>query len=177
MNVTGLCYGQIDLPVTSDAVEAASAKVLAEIDTPIERCYSSPLQRCVELARTLCQDMRTDARLMEMDFGLWEGRRWEDLDRAELDYWSASHVYRRVPGGESWDDLYLRTTSFLAELRTDDSPCVGVVTHAGVMRAIVAEIMRMDLEWTWRIKIPFGSLITIELGATARGDRLLSTSP
>jgi alpha-ribazole phosphatase len=86
------------------------------------------------------QAPRADERLAEMDFGHWEGQRWDDIPRPALDAWTADFHHHRPGGGES-------VASFLARVRAALDDCAqqargpGVhrvlwITHAGVVRAI-----------------------------------------
>ena len=174
ISATGLCYGRTDLAVAEEAVDAVAERVNLIVGHPLTHCFSSPLSRCLSLARRLCPDVRVDDRLVELDFGLWEGRLWEDLDRDEFEDWAENYVNQRVPGGESWEDVRQRAVSFLADLRTWDVDGVAVVTHSGVIRAVLAQVLGIALEPTWHIHIPFGCIITIDLGASTTDDHLVA---
>jgi len=168
-----ICYGRTDLPVSQDALDAAVARARDVMDGPAGYCVSSPLARCTRLARGLAKNISLDDRLAEIDFGSWEGQRWDDIDRAEFDHWAADHVHRRVPGGESWDDVCRRAASFLEDARALDAERVTAVTHAGVTRALLAVVLGTALEATWHIGVPFGCVVTVELGATSQDDSLV----
>ena len=70
-----------------------------------------------------------------MDFGRWEGLRWDDVDRAALDQWAADPLHFRPPGGESASMLLERVAAFVADRAWQ--PLV-IVTHGGVIRAMLA---------------------------------------
>src|SRR5205823_6648041 len=70
--------------------------------------WTSPLRRCREvadeLARLLKAVLRIDDRLAEIDFGEWEGRGWNEIerrDRVRYEAWLASWRDVGPPGGES----------------------------------------------------------------------------
>ena len=75
------------------------------------RIVASPLRRAQDLARRL-GDPETDARLVEMDFGAWEKRRWDDLPRDEIDAWAADFTGYAPPGGESVGAMAARTVDW-----------------------------------------------------------------
>jgi len=86
----GLCYGAADVPID----DAHLVELLAALPARLPRdaaLYSSPLSRCLRLARALhgagFAPPAVDARLREMDFGRWEGRLWSELPREEIDAW------------------------------------------------------------------------------------------
>ena len=82
-------------------------------------------------------ELRTDARLLELDFGTWEGMRWNDVPRAALDLWAADPLAFAPPGGESGAELVARATAFFDEIRTADAP-LAVISHAGPLRVLLA---------------------------------------
>ncbi len=126
----GLVTGRRDVPAVIPnltAVRQAVGKV-AQV-----RC--SPALRCVQTAQALWPDHPaiTDARLLEQDFGAWEGLAPDavpdlgPLDRPAL----AAH---RPPRGESFADICARAwPAFLL----DGGP-VALVLHAGTIRAALA---------------------------------------
>ena len=101
------------------------------------RCLASPLRRAMETARLLGLTPEPEPRLIEMDWGEWEGRRLKDL-RAELGDGMAANEARgldfRPAGGESPRDVQARLTPFLRSLH---GPTLAV-THKGVLRALYA---------------------------------------
>lgn len=132
----GICYGRIDVALHPDAdVERmASDPLLAGS----KQVWTSPSRRCRQLAGRIAAaldvPLSADPRLMELDFGDWEGKPWDDLPRAELDRWATDPIDFRAPGGESGAELIARITDFHARLTQD---CV-VVSHGGPLRVLAA---------------------------------------
>ncbi len=136
----GLCYGATNVPanaaLTLQAAEAAAAMLLPGL--PV---WVSGLGRAQQLAQALTSlrpDLGTpvtDTRLNEMDFGLWELRRWDAIPRAAFDVWMADFAHHRFGGAESTQQLIDRVADALDDLR--DRPVIEAVwvTHAGVIRA------------------------------------------
>jgi len=135
---------------------------------------SSPLKRCTSLAQAL-GTYECDPRLLELDFGSWEGVSWDDIDRTDFDRWAADYVHNRVPGGESWSDVRDRVDSFLADMRKRPDSTAVVVTHAGVIRPVLSLVLGFPLESTWSIDIPFGCIAELDL--TAESGKLVSLTP
>lgn len=160
----GICYGQTDvgLPDSFDEEARIIRNKLADIRAAA--CYSSPLQRCLRLATALgWREPHVDPRLMELHFGAWECLAWEEIPRQEMDYWGKNFVTVAPPGGESFAELEYRARTFLSELliRHHDD-CVAVVTHAGVIRALLAQALGMSLQEVFRIRLDYGG--TTRLG-------------
>lgn len=135
----GICYGRLDMAADADATAECATKLARQLPAGLH-VISSPLQRCEQLAHAL-QGLRpdlaykTDLRLQEMHFGQWEGRAWQDIDRAELDAWTADFAHYAVgSNGES-------VAAFMRRIGAafDALPHPGDVlwiTHAGVIRAV-----------------------------------------
>jgi alpha-ribazole phosphatase len=138
----GTCYGRLDVAADADAT-AESAQALTALLPIGSRVISSPLQRCEQLAQALSAqrpdlDYKTDARLQEMDFGQWEGRAWQDIDRAELEAWTSEFAdYRVGHDGESVTRFMARVASAFDALPGpgDGDADTVWITHAGVIRA------------------------------------------
>lgn len=151
----GVCYGVLDVPADAAATRLA-AQSLAEVLPAGARVLHSPLQRCEQLAMEL-QGLRPsltsqpDPRLREMDFGAWEGQRWDDLARSEIDAWVAEFANHAPGGGEPLTAVLARVASALREVPPEDhagsshrsdennpwaARDVVWITHAGVIRSV-----------------------------------------
>ncbi|MES2687733.1 MAG: histidine phosphatase family protein [Pseudomonadota bacterium] len=133
----GSCYGALDLPADAAATLAA-AQALADALPQGLRVSTSPLQRCEHLSQSLYglrPDLmpETDARLREMNFGNWEGRRWDAIAQSEFDAWTADFAGHAVGGhGETVRAVMTRVGEAFDELGDADTVWV---THAGIIRA------------------------------------------
>ena len=161
----GLCYGRSDL-APGPGTAALAARLSRELP-PLGRILTSPLARAARLAegigaaRGLVPGI--DPRLSEIDFGAWEGRRWDDIPRAEIDAWAADLLHARPHGGESVAMLAARVGAALAAPGT--GPTVLAVTHAGPIRAALAEAGQRD---AWQARIAFGAWLVMAIRAPGR---------
>jgi alpha-ribazole phosphatase len=151
----GVCYGQLDVPADRTLTQSCAEELLKVLPrgTAIS---TSPLQRCELLAQSIIGlqpdlTVKTDARLQEMHFGQWEGRAWDDIDKAELDDWTDNFAdYRAGSTGDSVRQFMARVADAWREL--DPARDTLWVTHAGVIRAAtliargIRHIRRAD-EW------------------------------
>ena len=169
----GICYGQADLELAdSFAAELQSIQAkLAHITSPA--LVSSPLRRCSILAESLALHFDTpvvnkDERLMELNFGDWELRRWADIPQGVVNEWSDTHIQQAPPNGESFVALHARAKEFFIELTSKEHEHVLVFTHAGVIRALIAEISGMPLTAAANIHVDYGSVthVVVENGVT-----------
>lgn len=135
----GVCYGASDVAADADATQACAVQ-LAHVLPQGLRLITSPLQRCERLAQQI-QGLRPDlmlkcdARLAEMDFGCWEGQRWDAIPPAAFDAWMADFGAHPFGGRESVDALLQRVAAARAETAQQGLDAVWI-THAGVIRAM-----------------------------------------
>lgn len=135
----GTCYGALDVAAEAKATQQA-ARALAQALPQGAALHISPLQRCTQLAAALCAQradltFTTDSRLREMDFGTWEGQRWDALGAAALQAWTDDFASHRPGGGESLDGFMARVAQAWDGLPLQGADQVWV-THAGVIRAV-----------------------------------------
>lgn len=146
-NAIGRVQGRTDVPL-SEAGRETAGKWSIPAELAGFRPLASPLARTMETARILLGlEARTDERLIEMDWAVWEGRELPDL-RAELGdlmvAWEAKGLDFRAPGGESPRDVQLRLLSLLAEIAQGGESTLAV-THKGVIRALYALATGWDM--------------------------------
>lgn len=139
---SGLCYGATDVAVSRDEVKNVVDCLTAvlPVGAPV---FSSPLKRCTALADPLAASLGAsapllDARLVEMDFGRWEMKSWQDIERAEVDAWAADLAGYRPGGGESVLTVARRVTGFLDDLLKSRQRAAIIVCHAGTIRLLLA---------------------------------------
>jgi broad specificity phosphatase PhoE len=135
-NRAGLIQGRTDRPLDEKGRATARAWRLPP-EWRGAACLASPLKRAMETAEFLGLDPQPDARLIETDWGAWEGRRLADV-RGELGDEMARNEARGLdfcpPGGESPRHIQERLLPLLREL-TDRTV---LVTHKGVLRPLYA---------------------------------------
>lgn len=152
----GTCYGASDVPLAADpSLLAQALRAYLPSGLPL---FASPLRRCRDFALALHPAPIFDARLRELDFGDWEMRRWETLERALLDAWARDPWGFTPPNGESLAHLRARVAAFLADLPGE----AVLVTHAGVMKACCAEIAGFG-DW-FAFSFDYGALTVVEKG-------------
>ena len=102
---------------------------------------SSPLARCREPAEALaaCLDipLALDPRLLELDFGAWEGLEWDRVPRPDLDRWAADPRGFAPPAGETGSALIARVAALHAVLAAAPQRWL-VVSHGGPLRLLAA---------------------------------------
>ena len=129
---------------------------------PLDAVYSSPSVRCSSLAAYISRQVIFDKRLQEVNFGLWEGRSWDSIRPEELNRWMEDFVYRCPPEGESLVQMNDRVISFWNELQQHPYQKTAIVTHAGVIRLIIAAVNQIPLPSVFDTKVDYGEVIRLE---------------
>ena len=144
-NREGRIQGRTDQPLSDDAAETLVGKRLHN-DLNNLTWYTSPLKRTIQTAQLLgATDAHRDARLIEMDWGTWEGQRLADLRVAQGDAMARNEARGldfRPAGGESPRDVRDRMIPWLREAAGQD---VAAVTHKGVIRAVLSVALNWDM--------------------------------
>lgn len=162
----GVCYGATDVDADANATALVAQAVVGQWPTGI-RVRVSPLQRCEQLAkeiRGLQPDFsyETDARLAEMNFGIWEGVRWDAISAPAYDAWMADFSGHRFGGQESVSEFMGRVALAWDEFQRHGQDAVWI-THAGVIRAVSLlsqGIRQIDTAAQWPAQAPgFGEWV------------------
>lgn len=155
------CYGQLDIGL-AEPVDASARQILHAVGRrPIDKVVTSPLRRAhdtaMHIARSMALPLVIEPRLMELDFGRWEGVAWRNISRKELDAWAASPMAYRPGGGEAVQDLYDRVA---AVWRESSDLAVGQlwITHAGPLRCLTALATGIDFATCLTSSIAFCSV-------------------
>lgn len=161
-NPDKLCYGQSDIQLADNwenDIASLCSKLKYDDQTAV---YSSPFKRCTDLARAISNnDFLQQPELSEMHFGEWEQKGWDSVDQKVLNLWMADFVNYQVPGGESFETMHKRCSSFWEELISSDHEKLFVVTHAGVIRSILAYVLDIPLKNVFQIQVDYGSVSKI----------------
>jgi len=163
----GICYGQADVDL-AEPFESVFENIISQL--PSEAAlFSSPLKRCVILAQYIQNTTNTpsfqkDPRLMEMNFGDWELKNWNEIPPEQLNPWMEDFVNIGVSNGESFVELHQRVGDFLAELTSKNiTKPIIIIAHAGVIRSILCHQSLLPLKDAFNNKVDFGQVIKIKL--------------
>jgi broad specificity phosphatase PhoE len=129
---------------------------------------SSPARRCRDFACAAAAergiDCSVDADWRELDFGTWEALRPDEAAARD----AAAHAAfvrdpRRdsPPGGETLDALDARVGAALSRLGETARAPTLVVTHAGAMRAVLAQVLGLTDLYRARVALTPGSSFVV----------------
>ncbi len=155
----GICYGQSNVDVAHSFTEEAKIVRAALQELHFDTVYSSPSQRCTKLA-VYCgfSTPILDRKIMELDFGDWEMKAWNEINDLHLQSWYADWINEQTTNGESFKDQVERVRSFLNEIKKADYQHIALFTHAGVIRAIGVIWGQFPIEKAFEFQVEYGQI-------------------
>ncbi len=164
-NPNKLCYGQAEIPLEENFTTDFTwlEDNLKEALNPNTLFYSSGLRRCDKLTNYLSNNKFTvDERLKELNFGTWELQPWDTINPKQLNPWMADFVNYTIPNGENFIDLANRCKHFWDEIiEKSSNENIIIVSHAGVIRSILANILGFPLQKAFNLQIDYASITKI----------------
>ncbi|MBS3937281.1 MAG: histidine phosphatase family protein [Peptococcaceae bacterium] len=149
-NKNNILQGHLDIPLNETGIrQAEQLSTWLEKRFVIDHIYSSPLARALRTAEIVAAKqngpLTTLEGLMEIDVGEWQGltnEQCKSLDPDVCQQLREDGLYTRRPGGESYWDLYQRTSAILEALVRDHfGGTICLVTHGGCVRTMIAHAM------------------------------------
>ena len=178
-NAAGILSGRMP-GVRLDDVGREQATRAAErlAAVPLAALVSSPLERTRQTSRIIRDAQRekltisTSSAILEADYGEWQGQKLGDLAREPL--WSV--VQREpsnvtFPGGETMSGMQARAVKAIRRLDAKYEQQHGkdavwaAVSHADIIKAILADALGMPLDLFQRIAVGPASISIIRYGA------------
>ena len=141
--------GRKDSPLIKEGIENAVALKEYIKDISFDCVFSSPIERAYYTAKLLTDnEIIKDDRLMEMNFGILEGKKIEDILKEDYEVynnmWNHPELFERILEGESYDEVRNRLHSFFEDLKTKDYQNVLIVTHGMCFINMLAYMMKLD---------------------------------
>jgi alpha-ribazole phosphatase len=134
----------------------------------IHKIYSSDMKRTVQFAMIVFKDMPPEEllHLREMNFGIFEGFTYGDImEKYPQVYgkWLENPLRIIIPQGESLHSLARRVRKAVSRILSQNSnSTVAVFTHAGPIRVIVCDVLKLDLREIRQIEQDLASISIIE---------------
>ena len=130
--------------------------------------FSSPRQRCESFAKGISDyKIIIKAALAEISFGDWDGKLIIDIKQqspaAVEQFWSKP-AENTPPNGEPFSIFQQRVSDIWADiLLTNKGQHNLIITHGGVIRLIIAQILQMPIQSLSFLSIPHACLTQIKI--------------
>jgi broad specificity phosphatase PhoE len=122
------------------------------------RVVCSPSQRCSAFAQRIAERCNLPRSIMsglrERGFGTWEGLAAHQIPSEELTRFWDDPVGYVPPGGEPFQAFRERVVVAWGQVCDEAGPFTLAVTHGGVIRVVLAEVLRMPPEASLLIEVP-----------------------
>jgi broad specificity phosphatase PhoE len=150
----------------------------------VDRVISSPLRRAVETARIVGRGAKveTDDRLIELDYGVWEGLTIEEIERrfpGEYEVYDANPALHHVGGGENGEEVAARVGPLIDDVldwwekSSADRTCV-LVGHSSVNRVFLAVALGVPLvDYRRRFRQDWANLTILQWPSRDAGPELV----
>ncbi len=164
---SGTYYGILDYPLSKIGEEESNniANFLAK--ESIDEVWCSPLIRTKQTADIICKKLaityEINELLIEKSFGIFEGMTFSEILSTypeESQMWLNDWYGYEMRGGESAKELHKRCITVANQL-INNKKNILVVSHQGVIRYLLAELLQLDKESMWRFSIKSGKLAKI----------------
>ncbi len=173
-NAKNLIYGHYDWGYSEEGEKAClvAAKYVKEkygeeLKEPGTKILATPLSRTQILAEEIAQDtaisVEIKQELIELNVGIFENMSAEEVQKIYAKEWKefiSDEVNYAIPQGESWMDVYKRSGEFLAGIKGQEETIIAV-THAMVIRSLIAHCLDVPLMKSWHFHIEPTSLVEI----------------
>ena len=164
--------GRTDSPLSRQGrVQAAVlARSLAEVK--LNAIYTSPLQRARETAVIIASRHANlspiaDKRLIEQDYGDWEGLTLDEVQRrypASAAAWQMDAVRYGPNGGENLAQLSARADRFYQQVRREHFGGTAlIVAHGGILNALICILLDTPLRWLWAYHLHTGAWGAVDI--------------
>jgi broad specificity phosphatase PhoE len=146
-NALGRLQGHTDIPLDETGREQARALGAALANENIAAVFASDLLRARETGVIVSgalglEEPTIDPELRERRFGVFEGLTRDECATRYPDAWRAWKAQTTAPeGGEPRNDAVARMARVLARIATGDGGPILVITHGGVMRLWLMDVI------------------------------------
>jgi broad specificity phosphatase PhoE len=169
-NLEGRIQGHTDVPLSPRGIEQTRRLAERLAASPPARIVSSDLGRALETARAVARrvgrEVETDAMLREQHLGAWQGLTGEEARARDPGLYAARFLARdphaRPPGGETRAEMQERVwRALLRHAGPGSSGPLLLVTHGGVVSALVYRVLGLPLEAPRRFLLPNTAITTL----------------
>jgi probable phosphoglycerate mutase len=164
-NAQGRVQGHTDIPLSAEGLaKMQSLRPPPPFDAA--RAFVSPLLRARQTAEAFgLSNPVPDARLMEQNWGRWEGLSREEIlarDGAEAFTRAGLAASFHPPGGESTQALMDRVAAFLKDAAQHDSDAIAIA-HLGVLRAAYTLASGWDMAMPMPAELDVAKMLVLEV--------------
>ncbi len=165
-NIRGTYCGWTDAELNNKGIDQARRASDILNTEKFDAVYSSPLKRAYSTCSIICEahtiGIITDDRIKEQNFGDWEDLTYGEINEKypeDCISWQNDWMNYCINAGESPVQVYKRVSEFIDTITGSyKNEKVMIVTHLGCIRMILAYLLGMNIEGSWRFRADNGSV-------------------
>jgi broad specificity phosphatase PhoE len=161
--------GGSDYPLSAIGVKQARSLARCFAGLELDRIYSSRLRRAWETAMMIAADRKIETLegIEEISVGEWENKTFEVIKANYTDIYAARGLDWSItpPGGETLSSAAARIEAAIRRAVLGVGGNLLIVTHDGLIRALLWKLMRLDTRKDAMIRQPYGSVTVLECAA------------
>ena len=148
--------GRTDIPLNESGREVAELTREGFKDIPFDMAFTSPLKRARETAEIIMSGRNVpvinDERIIEVNFGSYEGCDFDLPDEYIQNFFSAPEKYFPINGMESMESIFERMNSFLQDLCQNaelQDKTILISTHGAALSGLMTVIKGNSVDKYW----------------------------
>jgi len=170
LNSSERYWGRTDVTLSAAGLRQAERLRDRLATEKLNAVYSSDLRRASLTADTIASRHKLEViicpELREIDFGQLEGLTFDQIGRLYPDVtrlWMERSPELKYPSGESIYQLNNRVSDFMRRLEKHaNEETILIVAHSGVLRTLACQLLGIELQHRWQIRLDLASLTVIE---------------
>ncbi len=169
-NVEKKVQGNLDSSLTEKGRDQARSLALRLSKEKISAIYASDLKRAQSTAAVIAEALgvdkvQYDSALREMNFGEWEGEKWEELRQKNQQVfacWDNEPYYVKIPGGEMMENVLERAWNFILrviEQHPEETVCI--VSHGITVQLMMTKVLGYELNQLFQVPWQLNTAVNI----------------
>ena len=155
----GKYNGHNDIGLSSKGKEEAKALAKKFTCKAFDKVYCSDLRRAKETLQSFVQADNAvfTSKLREKSWGKHEGMSFEEITAQGIEYQNFTQWLEALDGERYQEYIQRVKTFFFDELAAQKADNILVITHAGVIRVLIAIVQNLSLEEAFAVALPYAS--------------------
>jgi broad specificity phosphatase PhoE len=147
--------GRTDVPLDETGLKQAELVAGYFKGIEIHAVCSSPLARAWQTAQSHSLKVQPLQGIMDLSFGNWEGHPHQEIKKIDSEryrQWVEEPHRVRLPGGESLDEVRVRSMAALEEvIQKHPGKTLVLVSHRVINKVLICGILGIDNSHFWQI--------------------------
>jgi broad specificity phosphatase PhoE len=151
--------GRTDVPLDETGLKQAELATEYFKGMEIHGIYSSPLTRAWQTAEKIAQSHSLKVQplegIIDLSFGNWEGHPHQEIKKIDSErykQWVEEPHRVRLPGGESLDEVRIRSMAALEEvIQKHPGKTLVLVSHRVINKVLICGVLGIDNSHFWQI--------------------------